>query len=77
MTDLVAIEDIRQFISSQLGVRANAGTCPAHSHLPCCDCFKLKVPLSLGDSVGLLSPEDAYFVPPRVLEAVASWAQKT
>lgn len=76
MTDLVAIEDIGQFICSQFRVGADVWTCPADSHLPCCDRLKLKVPLSLGDGVWLFSSEDAYFVPPCVLQTMASWRQK-
>lgn len=71
-TDLIAIKDVSQFICSQFSVRADIGTCPAHSHLPRGHCLKLKVPLPLGDSIRLFCPEDSYFVPTGVLEAMAS-----
>lgn len=76
MTDLIAIKDVGQFISSQFSVRADIRTCPAHSHLPRGHCLKLKVPLSLGDSVRLLCPEDSYLVPSSVLKAMASCMEK-
>lgn len=76
MTDLIAIEDVRQFICSQFSVRADIRTCPAHSHLPCGHRLELKVPFSLGDSVRLLCPEDSYLVPPSVLKAMASYREK-
>lgn len=75
-TDLVAIKDVGQFICSQFSVRADTGTCPAHSHLPRGNCLKLKVPLSLGDNVRLLCPEDSNLVPTSVLEAMASCRER-
>lgn len=71
-TDLITVEDVGQFICSQFSVRADTGTCPAHSHLPRGYSLKLKVPLPLGDSVRLLCPEDSYLVPAGVLKAMAS-----
>lgn len=71
-TNLVAIKDVSQFICSQLGVRVDTGTSPAHSHLPDGYSLKLKVPLSLGDGVGSLCPEDPNLVPAGVLKAMAS-----
>lgn len=76
LTYLIAIKNIGQFICSQFCVRADIRTCPAHSHLPCRDCLKLKVPLPLGDSIRLLCPEDAYLVPAGVLEAMASCSKR-
>lgn len=75
-TDLVAIKDVGQFICSQFSVRADTGTCPADSHLPRGNCLKLKVPLSLGDNVRLLCPEDPHLVPTSVLEAMASCRER-
>lgn len=75
-TDLIAIEDVGQFICSQFSVRADIRTCPAHSHLPSGYSLKLKVPLPLGDSVRLLCPEDSYLVPAGVLEAVATCRER-
>ena len=71
-TDLIAIKDVGQFICSQFGIRADIRTGPAHSHLPRGHRLKLKVPLSLGDSVRLLCPEDSYLVTTDVLKAMAS-----
>lgn len=51
VTDLVAIEDVGQFICSQFCVRVDIRARPAYSHLPRCHCLKLKVPLSLGDRI--------------------------
>lgn len=76
MSHLVAIKDVGQLVRSQFCVRADAGTCPAHPHLARCHCLKLKVPLSLGDSVRLLCPEDAHLVPAGVLQAMASYSEK-
>lgn len=76
MSHLVAIKDVGQLVRSQFCVRADAGTCPAHSHLACRHCLKLKVPLSLGDSIRLLCPEDAHLVPAGVLQAMASCSEK-
>lgn len=71
-TDLIAVKDIAEFICSQFSIRANVRTSPSHSHLPRGHCLKLKVPLSLGDSVRLLCPEDSNFVTADVLEAVTA-----
>lgn len=76
MSHLVAIKDVGQLVRSQFCVRADAGTCPAHPHLACRHCLKLKVPLSLGDSVRLFCPEDAHLVPAGVLQAMASCSEK-
>lgn len=75
-THLIAIKYVGQFICSQLSVRADVRTWPAHSHLPCGYCLKLKVPLPLGDSIRLLCPEDSYLVAAGVLEAMASCSDR-
>ena len=75
-TDLIAIEHVGQFICPELSVRADTGARPAHPHLPRGHCLKLEVPLPLGDGVRLLCPEDSYFVPTGVLEAMASCGER-
>lgn len=74
-TNLIAVEDVGQFICSQLSVGPDAGARPAHPHLSGRHRLKLKVPLSLGHRVRLLCPEDSYFVPADVLEAMASCSE--
>ena len=75
-THLVSIKDVGQFISSQFSVRADTGTCPAHSHLPRGHCLELKVPLPLSDAVRPLCPEDPDLVPAGVLQAVAGCRER-
>ena len=73
MAHLVAVEHVGQLVGPQLGVCVDAGSGPAHPHLPRGHRLKLKVPLPLGDGVGLLRPEDTHLVPTHVLQAVAGY----
>lgn len=75
-THSVPIEDVGQLVSSQLHIRPQLGSRPAHSHLTRGDCLELEVPAATLHRVGFLCPEDAHSVPTRLaLHQTYRWGQ--
>lgn len=74
---LRSIKGERLIIWAQLFIRTTARSGPAHSHTPCCQNFKFKVPLSLDHSVRFIWSEHSALLNRLKTSVWCVWKKKT